>query len=318
MKKKLILLLGLMMFVVVGLAGCAKTSMNGVYKTTSDYSYNRHAENQPFYLLFKKNGQAYAYQPESNKEYGEALKGTWKSIGNYKFKMHMKSTEDNKDYTVVVTKNKNGKTITTSESPERQYCEYRKNDMDESEFMTNFKQAKVSESDKVQENGYYQSKSSTDNNQASNYNSSIHASLTDTKATAAIAMVAGGKKAWSKDMFDALKGAGGIKITDNDNNSYTITTRNSDESRDIKFSAEMQIKDNKVVCHFKDGKTVTMTFKQLNEAYKNMKYEEVEMVNSFWDSFNNTSTNSSSSSSSESSSADDDDDTVPNDLIGLK
>ena len=120
----------LLLLVTIGLVGCSngnnkqgskasntQTSqksqvLSGVYKISDkDSDTDDNGNKQPGYYYFKKNGEVLWAQNETGDEdngnYGGAARGTWKSLGNNMFEIHIKYIYDNDDFTFKAKKTGN-------------------------------------------------------------------------------------------------------------------------------------------------------------------------------------------------------------------
>ena len=193
----------LLLLVTIGLVGCSngnnkqgskasntQTSqksqvLSGVYKISDkDSDTDDNGNKQPGYYYFKKNGEVLWAQNETGDEdngnYGGAARGTWKSLGNNMFEIHIKYIYDNDDFTFKAKKTGN-KLHTYSNSKNAKYewdadDNYKQPDMTYSDFMEIFNNGKNSQRQKVQENGYddpdNDSSSNSSNSSSSNSDSS--------------------------------------------------------------------------------------------------------------------------------------------------
>lgn len=165
------LILCLSLLVVV--YGCSNRSsssntkeqtLSGVYKTPSKADDGTY---QPDYWYFKKNGKLLYCTPQvdsTNKNsdtdfwYGDASRGTWKSLGNDKFEIQMHDVYDN-DYYTIKAKLNGDKLHTYSNSKNAKYSWSADNStkqasMTYSDYMDMFNQAKKSDQKGIQDNGY--------------------------------------------------------------------------------------------------------------------------------------------------------------------
>ena len=199
----------LLLLVTIGLVGCSngnnkqgskasntQTSqksqvLSGVYKISDkDSDTDDNGNKQPGYYYFKKNGEVLWAQNETGDEdngnYGGAARGTWKSLGNNMFEIHIKYIYDNDDFTFKAKKTGN-KLHTYSNSKNAKYewdadDNYKQPDMTYSDFMDMFNKAKDSDQKDIQENGY----AKPDNDSSSDSsNSSSSSSDSDSSSTSA-------------------------------------------------------------------------------------------------------------------------------------
>lgn len=170
----------LLLLVTIGLVGCSskqgkeatnaqqdKQVLTGVYKEDDKYSKNDDGTPQPSYWYFKKNGKLLRCTPQVNSTnqnsdtdfwYGDADRGTWKSLGNNMFELKLHDVYDNDYYTIKAKLNGN-KLHTYANSRNAKYewdadDNYKQPDMTYSDFMDMFNKAKDSDQKDIQENGY--------------------------------------------------------------------------------------------------------------------------------------------------------------------
>lgn len=198
----------LLLLVTIGLVGCSgkqgkeatnaqqdKQVLSGVYKEDDKYSKNDDGTPQPSYWYFKKNGKLLRCTPQVNSTnqnsdtdfwYGDADRGTWKSLGNNMFELKLHDVYDNDYYTIKAKLNGN-KLHTYANSRNAKYewsadDNYKQPDMTYSDFMDMFNKAKDSDQQGIQENGY----AKPDNDSSSNSsNSSSLSSDSDSSSTSA-------------------------------------------------------------------------------------------------------------------------------------
>lgn len=175
---------------VVIVCGCSNSSrssstnkqtLSGVYKISNkDADKDDAGKSQPGYYYFKKNGKLLWAQADTGDgdqgNYGNAARGTWKSLGNNKFKIYMKYIYDNDEFTFTAKKSGN-KLHTYSNSRKAKYewdadNNYKQPDMTYSDFMTIFNNGKKSEQKKIQENGYDKPDNDAGNSNSSSNNDS--------------------------------------------------------------------------------------------------------------------------------------------------
>lgn len=170
------------------LVGCGKKApthatsnqefLSGVYKETDqDTPKDDEGRAQPNYFYFKKNGDVLVAQAETggenNGNYGDAKRGTWKALGNNKFKISIKTIYDKDAYTF--TMKKSGNQLSTSGTAKGATYEwgkdsYKKTDMTAADFMSMFNAAKESQQEKVKKNGYTDPDNNSDSASSSNTN----------------------------------------------------------------------------------------------------------------------------------------------------
>lgn len=165
----------LLLLITIGLVGCSKegkssnTQLNqksqvlsGVYRISDkDSDTDDNGNKQPGYYYFKKNGKVLWAQNETGDKdegnYGGAARGTWKSLGDNMFKIHLKYVYDNDVFTFKAKKT--GNKLHTYSNGHAKYewsadNNYKQPDMTYSDFMEIFNNGKNSQREKVQENGY--------------------------------------------------------------------------------------------------------------------------------------------------------------------
>lgn len=204
----------LLLLVTIGLVGCSNSgsgnkesqeskasqvkqekTLIGAYKLDDKYSKNDDGTPQPSYWYFKKNGKLLRCTPQVNSTnqnsdtdfwYGDADRGTWKSLGNNMFELKMHDVYDNDYYTIKAKLNGN-KLYTYSNSKNAKYSwsadtNTKQSSMTYSDFMDMFDKAKDSDQQGIQENGY----AKPDNDSSSNSsNSSSSSSDSDSSSTSA-------------------------------------------------------------------------------------------------------------------------------------
>ncbi|MBA2914577.1 hypothetical protein [Limosilactobacillus frumenti] len=188
--------------IVYGCSNSANTSntkkqtLSGVYKISNkDVDKDEAGKPQPGYYYFKKNGQMLWAKADTGDGdqgyYGDAARGTWKSLGNNKFRIHMKYIYDNDDLTFNAKKSGN-KLHTYSNSRKAKYewdadDNYKQPDMTYSDFMVIFNNGKKSEQKKVQENGYDKPDNGSNSTNSSSNSSSNNDSVKINNADDALA-----------------------------------------------------------------------------------------------------------------------------------
>lgn len=198
----------LLLLITIGLVGCSgkqgkeatnaqqdKQVLSGVYKEDDKYTKTDDGTPQPSYWYFKKNGKLLLCTPQVNSTnpnsdtdfwYGDANRGTWKSLGNNMFELKMHDVYDNDYYTIKAKLNGN-KLYTYSNSKNAKYswsadANTKQSSMTYSDFMDMFNKAKDSDQKGIQENGY----TKPDNDSSSNgSNSSSSNSDSDSSSTSA-------------------------------------------------------------------------------------------------------------------------------------
>lgn len=198
----------LLLLVTIGLVGCSskqgkeatnaqqdKQVLTGVYKISDKYNKTDDGTPQPSYWYFKKNGKLLHCTPQVNSTnqnndtdfwYGEAGRGTWKSLGNNMFELKLHDVYNNDYYTIKAKLNGN-KLHTYANSRNAKYewsadDNYKQPDMTYSDFMDMFNKAKDSDQKDIQENGY----AKPDNDSSSDSsNSSSSSSDSDSSSTSA-------------------------------------------------------------------------------------------------------------------------------------
>lgn len=170
----------LLLLITIGLVGCSgkqgkeatnaqqdKQVLSGVYKTDDKYTKRDDGTLQPDYWYFKKNGKLLYCTPQVNSTnqnsdtdfwYGDASRGTWKSLGNDEFEIKMHDVYDNDYYTIKAKLNGN-KLYTYSNSKNAKYSwnadtNTKQSSMTYSDFMDMFNKAKDSDQKGIQEDGY--------------------------------------------------------------------------------------------------------------------------------------------------------------------
>ena len=190
-------IISLLLLITIGLVGCSgkqgkeatnaqqeKQVLTGVYKTDDKYNKTDDGTLQPNYWYFKKNGKLLYCTPQVNSTnqnsdtdfwYGDAYRGTWKSLGNNMFELKLHDVYDN-DYYTIKAKLSGSKLHTYANSRNAKYewdadDNYKQPDMTYSDFMDMFNKAKDSDQKRIQENGYAKpdndSSSDTDNTSSS-------------------------------------------------------------------------------------------------------------------------------------------------------
>ncbi|WP_373842850.1 hypothetical protein [Limosilactobacillus sp.] len=144
-----LLLIGLLAIVLVGCSNKKqvtqpKQQLSGVYKIADkDADTDDDGNEQPGYYYFKKDGTVLWAQPETGDDdsgnYGGAARGTWKTLGNNKFKIHLQYIYDTDVFTFTAKKTGN-KLHTYSNSRKSRFewdadDNYKQPQMDYSDFM---------------------------------------------------------------------------------------------------------------------------------------------------------------------------------------
>lgn len=121
-----------------------KQQLSGVYKIADkDADTDDDGNEQPGYYYFKKDGTVLWAQPETGDDdsgnYGGAARGTWKTLGNNKFKIHLQYIYDTDVFTFTAKKTGN-KLHTYSNSRKSRFewdadDNYKQPQMDYSDFM---------------------------------------------------------------------------------------------------------------------------------------------------------------------------------------
>ena len=195
----------LLLLVALGLVGCSgkqgkeatnaqqdKQVLSGVYKTDDKYSKRDDGTLQPDYWYFKKNGKLLYCTPQVNSTnqnsdtdfwYGDASRGTWKSLGNDEFEIKMHDVYDNDYYTIKAKLNGN-KLHTYANSRNAKYewsadVSTKQSSMTYSDFMDMFNKARDSDRKGIQEDGYAKpdNDSSSDNSSESTSSNSNNDSV---------------------------------------------------------------------------------------------------------------------------------------------
>jgi hypothetical protein len=140
------------------------TNLVGVYKIDDMYSKNDDGTVQPSYWYFKKDGKLLRCTPEADSIkdddsywYGEAMRGTWKSLGNDEYQLKFHNVYNTDHFTIKAKVD--GKRLTTYPTPKSAKYEWDKDtntkiDMTYNDFMDMFNKAKESEQEDIKENGY--------------------------------------------------------------------------------------------------------------------------------------------------------------------
>jgi hypothetical protein len=140
--------------------------LTGAYKT--NYT-TKDGTKQPSYWYFKKDGtflyctpQVNSTNPKSDTEYwyGDAKRGTWELRGNDEYELKMHDLYDDDYYRLDAELDGSG-VLSVSDSAKKPKYEYgtdvgcyKQKKMTYSQFMDLFNQAKASDQEKVQNNGY--------------------------------------------------------------------------------------------------------------------------------------------------------------------
>lgn len=191
----------LLLLVALGLVGCSgkqgkeatnaqqdKQVLSGVYKTDDKYSKRDDGTLQPDYWYFKKNGKLLYCTPQVNSTnqnsdtdfwYGDASRGTWKSLGNDEFEIKMHDVYDNDYYTIKAKLNGN-KLHTYANSRNAKYewsadVSTKQSSVTYSDFMDMFNKAKDSDQKGIQESGYTKPNNDSSSNGSNNSSSSTSA-----------------------------------------------------------------------------------------------------------------------------------------------
>lgn len=200
----LLALLSLFAFIAVKSVS-ASQSVTGVYKELSSDAKQDDGSLQYSYYCLMSNGQIKIATPETGDDnsgyYGDALKGTWKSLGNNKYRLKLHDVYD-KDYYTLTATIKNGQ-LNTGSTKKGAKWEWtadhaRKIKMSQSEFLKMFDAAKKSSLEGIQENGYATPDNDTNSNSQGDNSSSSSDSI-DAQERAA-AFKNGGR--WITDKSD--------------------------------------------------------------------------------------------------------------------
>lgn len=140
--------------------------LTGAYKTNDT---TKDGTKQPSYWYFKKDGtflyctpQVNSTNPKSDTEYwyGDAKRGTWELLGKDEYELKMHDLYDDDYYQLDAELDGSGdlSVSDSSDKPKYEYgtdvgC-YKQKKMTYSQFMDLFNQAKASDQEKVQNNGY--------------------------------------------------------------------------------------------------------------------------------------------------------------------
>ncbi len=198
----------LLLLVALGLVGCSgkqgkeatnaqqdKQVLSGVYKTDDKYSKRDDGTLQPDYWYFKKNGKLLYCTPQVNSTnqnsdtdfwYGDASRGTWKSLGNDEFEIKMHDVYDNDYYTIKAKLNGN-KLHTYANSRNAKYewsadVSTKQSSMTYSDFMDMFNKAKDSDQKGIQESGYTKPNNDSSSNGSNNSSSNSDSDSSSTSA----------------------------------------------------------------------------------------------------------------------------------------
>lgn len=171
-------LLGILTISVVTLAVNpvhASQNITGVYKEISADAKMDDGTFQYSYYYLTSDGQVKIATPETggddNGYYGDALEGTWKALGNNKYRLKIHDVSDRDSYTLTATiKNGRLNTGSTKDGAKWEWSADRaqKIKMSKGEFLEMFNAAKESNLKRIQENGY----ATPDNDSSSNSDSS--------------------------------------------------------------------------------------------------------------------------------------------------
>ena len=203
----------LLLLVTIGLVGCSSTNgksqgsktgpqsqeekqaLTGVYKISDKYNKTDDGTPQPSYWYFKKNGKLLHCTPQVNSTnqnsdtdlwYGEADRGTWKSLGNNMFELKMHDVYDN-DYYIIKAKLSGNKLYTYSNSKNAKYSwsadvNTKQSSMTYSDFMDMFNKAKDSDQKGIQESGYTKPDNDSSSNGSNNSSSNSDSDSSSTSA----------------------------------------------------------------------------------------------------------------------------------------
>lgn len=203
----------LLLLVTIGLVGCSSTNgksqgsktgpqsqeekqaLTGVYKISDKYNKTDDGTPQPSYWYFKKNGKLLHCTPQVNSTnqnsdtdlwYGDADRGTWKSLGNNMFELKMHDVYDN-DYYTIKAKLSGNKLYTYSNSKNAKYSwsadvNTKQSSMTYSDFMDMFNKAKDSDQKGIQESGYTKPDNDSSSNGSNNSSSNSDSDSSSTSA----------------------------------------------------------------------------------------------------------------------------------------
>ena len=244
MKSKHKWIIPLLLLVTIGLVGCSgkqgkeatnaqqdKQVLTGVYKISDKYNKTDDGTPQPHYWYFKKNGKLLYCKPQVNSTnqnndtdfwYGDAYRGTWKSLGNNMFELKIHDVYDN-DYYTIKEKLNGSKLHTYANSRNAKYKwyaddNYKQPDMTYSDFIDMFNKAKDSDQKGIQENGYTKpdNDSSSDNSSESTSSNSNNDSVKIEDGNDALEYFK-----QQKDDQDAILNGGTFGMSDNPHASIT-------------------------------------------------------------------------------------------------
>lgn len=203
----------LLLLVTIGLVGCSSTNgksqgsktgpqsqeekqaLTGVYKINDKYNKTDDGTPQPSYWYFKKNGKLLRCTPQVNSTnqnsdtdlwYGDADRGTWKSLGNNMFELKIHDVYDN-DYYTIKAKLSGNKLYTYSNSKNAKYSwsadvNTKQSSMTYSDFMDMFNKAKDSDQKGIQESGYTKPDNDSSSNGSNNSSSNSDSDSSSTSA----------------------------------------------------------------------------------------------------------------------------------------
>lgn len=153
--------------------------IQGVYKTPSKVE---DGTSQPDYWYFEKNGKLMYCTPEvksSNGDtwYGDASRGTWKSLGNNMYQIKMHSVYDSDYYTIKAKLN--GNKLHTYALPKTAKFSWRadnstkQTDMTKSEYMSMFRKAEISDQKGIKDVGYIKPDNSSSSSSSNDTSSTM-------------------------------------------------------------------------------------------------------------------------------------------------
>lgn len=185
----------------------ASQNITGVYKELSSDAKQDDGSLRYSYYCLTSNGQIKIATPETGDDnsgyYGDALKGTWKSLGNNKYRLKLHDVYD-KDYYTLTATIKNGQ-LNTGSTKKGVKWEWtadhaKKIKMSTSEFLKMFDAAKKSSLKGIQENGYDTPDNDSNNNSNSQGDNSSSSSDSIDAQERAAAFKNGGR--WITDKSD--------------------------------------------------------------------------------------------------------------------
>lgn len=158
--KYLLGLLGMVVLLIV--AGCQNNrhqaqGLHGAYKVSqASADLDNQGNLQPDYWYFKKNGKLMWAEPETGDSehgnYGSAGRGTWRALGNDKYRIHVEYLYSNSDpYTFTVKKT--GNRLHAYDSEKNSWNNYRQPQMTYSDFISMFNRARQSAQQWAQKDG---------------------------------------------------------------------------------------------------------------------------------------------------------------------